>query len=1339
MKRKHSFTKPIIVGIIFFSLILSAIPTMGASLTIDEDDGIWSDTFLNDSNVNLSNCEVSDGNLHLTYGTTDEIYDFSDTTDNTAYSYTTPYFFLFLPPKLHTMLEKIFTDVGYAKIKSDDGDTFTTEGTLLRKIVVHHFRLMVTQDIDTITQLNLYWHGEVENNKEVTMYYWQPVGSIGGWEEAKSTTTNATDIVLQQNFTGDLFIDSDNYVDICIVVIPEIGEKCSLSTDYVKVTSQGEGYDLSGSAVSLAIEPNNLSYWEMLTFEDYERSDTSITYHILYNNETLVEDTILPGNENGFTSPTSLVPMIDSGVKKIRIRANLSTNDPEVSPRIYSWSILWQTEDNTWQDLFNSTLRVDETSNILIENGNASISYYTDWPIFGQNAANTRSSDGAGPKNDPLYWYSSSAYGVGGGYKNPVIKEGILYVASLDGDVIYAFNATVPSGHEGASNSIIDQVAIPEFTVKNTPAVTDDYIIVATGNTSASGEENKIYAFDRSGLTLAWEFAYGDVNPANPEICYSASPVVYDDKIFISAWNGDESLLDIFTEGNNKIIALDLSGSFLWEKELPARSFSTPAVYNDRVIVGCENKNNNSVFAFDSETGVQRWAANVGAIGRASPVVHNNKVFIVVKEQAIPLVSAYTNVVALSLSSGRIDWNASISDAILTTNEIAACTPAANNNLIFAASPDGTVYALDDDGSEVWSSSVYTRGLLSTQVMTSSPTYAENMVYVGTPDGNVYGLNAQNGTEVWVYEGDSSILSSPIVVDGLLYVSDEDGMLYSIGSYRQLEENITGNLVSIPIQLPQGHSWVKFYAKTNTSSGGSILFDILDEGKNAIVEDVKNGDSIADDVAGHSTLRLQAHFSIEDNSEKAILKDWSLTTKASNDTTKPAFDETSFQPTSGWITTYIPTCTIKVQDLGTGLAIGTAEYALEYKSNNQTTTRSHTETASCTGSSGTKIKQTITANISELDFSDNLTDLVRIRFSIADLVGNTAISNWHDFQTDTDKPTSEITNADDIPEKCTTSSVRVNASASDATSGIEKVGLYYRSVGSTSWGLFAYDSSLPYYWNFNIASSGEYELCTIAIDNAGNEEDEPDTGDVTFILDSKIPNLPDFEDVYWFNSSAEFSITFSDDFKLDTIEYKPNFETQWITIASDINQAIYGDAWEIAESYWNQMDEGESYYLYFRITDICGNQRLIDTQYQALEIRKDTVAPHIDIDLSDFTSDWQFDDKFNITTTVYDGNGSGIYRIMLYYRYSENNDTWTNWSLYSESGSENHTWEFTAEEGNGYYEFKVVAEDVAGNKNTLIESASVSLFPTIPFAIMATLMIILIIILIVFFVKWRRK
>jgi len=887
MNKINSYSKRIIF-ILFLIMILS-IYSNSLLADIDEDDGVYFIDIFDDLNdFELINCTTSieNGKIILDpYSSTTRTYDYSDWTiqsEDKAYSYATPYFFLLLPPKITIPLfeNEFDEDLDYKAIRSKNDIFYPLEefdeSSPLK--VIHHYRFKINEDINFTENINIYWCGKAVNDQKITLYYWQPIGSIGKWEEAAIGNSNSSVITIQQNFTGDLFISEDNFIDICIAVTPKFGERCSLYTDYVKISTHGQGLSAYGSAITNIISPQNINRWELLSWEDFHRSGTSIRYHLYYENKTgfdnLIEETYLQGNQNGFTTPPIDLDEIPRQYK-IKIQANLSTNNSSFSPEIDSLILTWQTNTNRWKDEFSTSIRVDEVKNISISDDKARLLVsLNDWVMFGQNSENKRFSNGFGPEinNHSMYWQSTTQ--SGGEYRNPIIKDNKLYISSIDGDKIFCFNSTIPDVDPINPYYEID---IPEYTLKNSPAVSNDGILIlATGTSSIGGDrDNKVFAYDINNISLdipiipIWTFEYNNDN--NSYICYSSSPTIYEEKIFLSSWSGKSSIWDSIgdyfniSSGNNKLLALDFDGNLEWEYDLPAGSFSSPAVKDNIVIVGCENKNGDSIFALNTNNGSKIWGKNIGPIGRSSPIIHDDMVIVISKESTLASFTGYEKVFAMNID-GSIKWNISIGDNIPDNyKQIGSSSPSVINDVIYLASADGTIYAINtENGNEIWNKKIYTKSLTSTNYLISSPASAESIIYIGTPDGVLYAINSSDKTTIWQEDSyeNSPILSSPIVVNGLVYYNSENGMLYSRGELRVLENTrIKGSITSIPIKLPDtNYIWNKFHS-TSSTSDGKIEYYILDKWKSVLLDDVLDGSNISKSIVNnHDTIRLRADF-----------------------------------------------------------------------------------------------------------------------------------------------------------------------------------------------------------------------------------------------------------------------------------------------------------------------------------------------------------------------------------------------------------------------------------------------------------------------------------------------
>jgi outer membrane protein assembly factor BamB len=1155
---------------------------------------------------------------------------------------------------------------------------------------VHHFRFKVGKFGQHIDYFEFsWWYGNYSsyaNIDSVQLYAWNysALFGLGLWENIGNVSydtsigTNADgDINVVNSYDG--YVNNDGYMDFLIVALPdEHGEPSILDTDYVNVSVKTAVYCYAreGYIVSTNISPPSLGRWESLIWSGSPLSDSSsLKIRVLNSDGNLIDDYYLPGNSDGFTiSPIDLSNLPRNTIK---LNASFQSNDLSVTPWLKSWGVTWQTGDSKFHDDFDTNLRIDKAFGVKFAGSKINMSTdYSDWPIYGKNPENTRSYEGYGPSNATPYQYTEGT-AVGGGLRSPILSDGVIYVASSSDQKIHAFDAD-------NLTSLVQSSELPHL-VDASVAITDNLVIVAT---SEMNQSNAIYALNKSTLAEEWNYSYGN---GTEDVCFSSAPIISGEKVFVTSWNGmgwDMPLLSILyelqlLEGNNKIIALNLNdGTEIWNASLPAGSFSTPAVADGMVFVGCDNLMGSSLFAFDEETGAKVWDTSIGLIGRGSPVIYDNKVFVVVKDQNLISLTGDVKVIAVDEYNGTVLWDTAIATnipafeslpkALQLYNIMATSTPAIYEATLFATSTDGKLSALKTtDGGELWSVDLPSGlfGLLPLYPCTS-PVATANRVYAASADGVVHAFT-MSGEKLWDFRCVTNqsdlldmnyILAAPIVADGVLYVSVTEelanlsGRIFSIGNATTQQR---GKVISNPIHVPKVKWWDKFEVVKGT---GNITFSILDEHYNVLLDDVKDeGDISNSSIINTNVIRLCAKFSKE-GSENPLLYSWSIIWKAN---TPPVLDYNSFIPNSdGWVNTNTPVCSINVYDAMPGLNVDSARYYITYVSDENESVASDWISANCSGTYGTPGNQTIVADISALNLSDDIAKLKSIKISIQDLAAYESTINVS-FKANASDPGDPNVNKSDV----------------------KNVTLYYRLNGDEEWIKYGTDVESPYNWSFDVDTSGDYELCTIATDNAGNVEDYPSQqGDVSFLYDTKKPYIStEFAGEYRSNKLPEFSITFKDDFKLEKIEYSPNFETEWTEIEANIDEDTYDSAWFLLQRHWDNMTEGKEYYIYFRIIDICGNQYETPSDDEALELIKDFTTFKSYLDLSDFR-EWHWDNVFTITTNIPDD--SSITNMELYYRYSPDNEEWSEWERYGGNLTKSpFKWEFTAEEGSGYYEF----------------------------------------------------
>ena len=1388
-----------------------------AEIFIDKDDCIWLDDFGNEQGLlSLYNTEIKNGSIQNEKSKEDNIYDFSERPFNhkafdsnllPTFIQTnggTP-FFLKITRDLISQLE--FIDYDGIEEK-DDSELTTTESPSLNWkttfSVMHHFSFKIKEEGDYIDWLEFYWHGLAGNASKIQMYAWKhPQNSLLSkiWRWDGEDEISATGDLQELNFktkNASEFVTKDKTVDILIIVIPkDITEKCWLSTDYVSLSVNGKNnYEDNGNVTSVEIEPkiidDALTNWqwdEIIWDGSSEKDKTSIKIQVLNtSNFKPIPDKYLSGNSKGFKkSPIDISSIPTDLFESISLHAILETNDLTFTPRLHSWGATWQKRVNCFTDNFSTDIRLDKLIGAEREDNTISISeYHSDWPVFGKDSDNNRVYLGNGPDKYKKYWYTSE--GVGGLLCSPVLYKGKIFVPSTKYNRLMSFSAT---DHKG-ENPKINETNKLMFPVECSPAVVDDLVVIGT---SATGVSNKIYAFNENNLSLKWELNLSKVDDEyEGNICFSSSPTIHNDKIFISSWSGNgldtpllNFLYNLIGEPNNRITAIDTSGNVLWSKQLPAASFSTPAVSDKKVLVGCENLRGGSLFAFEENTGKEIWNTSIGIIGRSSPVVYGDKVFVITKKQT----SAFkwgSNLFAIDLESGNILWNITINDNITgwqnlpkdiigflqdqgfvnnsegnikMHNLFAATTPAVDNGIVYITSSDGYVYAIDSENGDIrWTFDINSTFLDIPTYVISSPIITDKSVYIVNSDSTIYSINKNNGKILWnsaieAEEMFNIVVSSPIISNGLMYIStinnDNQRRLFSIGSY---SENIKAKVYSNTIKIPNGYWWDTFKAESENTSGNLVSFSIVDENNKIMVSGLNgtglngNGNNLTNLSIKSSKIKLCAELKTNDSKNTPILHNWMINWK--EEKTKPIFISDSFQPDpNGWIKTNKPICSIDVYDNKPGIDVDSARFKIEYiSSDNDKSKTSDYYKAECS-KKGSGNRYTIKADIANKISDLKIKKLQNIIFYIEDYSGNSEtfqLSN--DFKIDNKKPVSMIDNKNELEGKINTQII-IEASAEDDDSGIKQLTLkyqykQYKSNEWSEWKIYnTSENSAEFSWYFaDIENSGFYRLTTIATDKVDNIEEDSNDKRVEFQYDITSPELDtDLEDYYTYKDLKNLELDFSDDYELKKIEYRFNNQTDFNQIDSSNIEKINNKKWTLKNSFWDVLPKNldDIDYILFAVEDTCGNLLTTDIK-ESVHLSRSEEQSKILIDLSDF-SDLQLDDEFKISTDI--SNNIVFRNAKLYYRYSEDKDELelSDWTQYGKNKTSiPPEWNFKAEEGNGHYQFKIIVWDVQGDKYTSeVESAKVSIFPVIPIIIFLILLITIIILSIVLFLKIRKK
>jgi outer membrane protein assembly factor BamB len=217
----------------------------------------------------------------------------------------------------------------------------------------------------------------------------------------------------------------------------------------------------------------------------------------------------------------------------------------------------------------------------------------------------------------------------------------------------------------------------------------------------------------------------------------------------------------------------------VWAAQTGGPVRSSPAVTADAVYIGSED---GFVYAFDRETGRERWKYAAGGAVNSSPALHGERVF---------AGSANGFLHCLSRSTGKQLWRVEIG-ADTTPKwgyEYFASSPAIADGVVYIGSATGRVYAVDETTGKLrWSSPQVGEKIIA------SPAVAAGLVLIGSDAGRVYALDRRSGKEQWTFETEGahinsaeagfdhrSVVASPAVLgDAVVVIGGRDGFLYGI-------------------------------------------------------------------------------------------------------------------------------------------------------------------------------------------------------------------------------------------------------------------------------------------------------------------------------------------------------------------------------------------------------------------------------------------------------------------------------------------------------------------------------------------------------------------------------
>lgn len=273
------------------------------------------------------------------------------------------------------------------------------------------------------------------------------------------------------------------------------------------------------------------------------------------------------------------------------------------------------------------------------------------------------------------------------------------------------------------------------------PAVAGDGVVyVAT-------QQGKVKALVDDGtgvVSVKWIFPAGENDLGG---AYN-TPLVGEKLIYVAAVDGTLYAIDKET---GTIGQKGWTASLVQDSE-NQHLVSGPVIdANQRtILVGSDD---NHLYAIDAETGVEKWKFMAGDKIWTTPVIANNLVY---------FGSHDRTVYALELRSGNVKWQFSTGGAIVAR-------PLVWRDMVLIGSFDRRLYALDaKTGTEVWTFDG------SDNWFWAGATASNNLVFAPSMDGHVYALD-RVGNLQWDYDAGSPLVADPVIVPRGLVVASRGG------------------------------------------------------------------------------------------------------------------------------------------------------------------------------------------------------------------------------------------------------------------------------------------------------------------------------------------------------------------------------------------------------------------------------------------------------------------------------------------------------------------------------------------------------------------------------------
>jgi len=288
-----------------------------------------------------------------------------------------------------------------------------------------------------------------------------------------------------------------------------------------------------------------------------------------------------------------------------------------------------------------------------------------------------------------------------------------------------------------------------------------------------------VEAFDTKSGTRLWEYriaAEGDLTSVHDKHNL-ASPSPASDGTRVFAWFG-----------NGQIVALDMNGKPVWQRHLGKEIApfeinwghgSSPAVFNDLVILLCDHTPASYLLALDAKTGKERWKVDRGK-GRAS---YSTPFVVQAATGPELIVNSTERIDAYDPRTGAFLWHTA------DTSRFAVPMPTAHDGMLYASRGyrSGPYMAIRPGGRGDVRATHVVWNVATGAPYIASLVYAEGLLYMANDVGSVTAVDAATGERVWQERLGGVYSASPVAADGKVYLVSETGETIVLRAGRKAE------------------------------------------------------------------------------------------------------------------------------------------------------------------------------------------------------------------------------------------------------------------------------------------------------------------------------------------------------------------------------------------------------------------------------------------------------------------------------------------------------------------------------------------------------------------------